>query len=76
LQPFLRGIIFNNSAGETVSFNGKNEMEGAFDIMNIVTFPNKSFLRVKVGQVDNDALEARRIIIHEDMIKWHKGFNQ
>uniref|UniRef100_A0A670K8W5 G-protein coupled receptors family 3 profile domain-containing protein n=1 Tax=Podarcis muralis TaxID=64176 RepID=A0A670K8W5_PODMU len=76
LQPFLRGIIFNNSAGETVSFNGKKEMEGVFDIMNIVTFPNKSFLRVKVGQVDNDALEARRIIINEDMIKWHKGFNQ
>nr|XP_028560709.1 vomeronasal type-2 receptor 26-like [Podarcis muralis] len=76
LQTFLCGIIFNNSAGETLSFNGKKEMEGVFDIMNIVTFPNKSFLRVKVGQVDNDALEARRIIIHEDMIKWHKGFNQ
>ncbi|XP_033026231.1 vomeronasal type-2 receptor 26-like [Lacerta agilis] len=76
LEPFLRSIIFNNSAGETVSFNGKKEMEGAFDIMNIVTFPNKSFLRVKVGQVDNDALESRRIIIHENMIKWHKGFNQ
>ncbi|XP_034957736.1 vomeronasal type-2 receptor 26-like [Zootoca vivipara] len=76
LQPFLRSIVFNNSAGETVSFNGKKEMEGAFDIMNIVTFPNKSFLRVKVGQVVNDALKARRFIIHEDKIKWHKGFNQ
>ncbi|XP_053216414.1 vomeronasal type-2 receptor 26-like [Podarcis raffonei] len=76
LQPFLRCIIFNNSAGETLSFNGKKEMEGVFDIVNIVTLPNKSFLRVKVGQVDNGALEARRIIIHEDKITWHKGFNQ
>ncbi|XP_053216419.1 vomeronasal type-2 receptor 26-like [Podarcis raffonei] len=76
LHPFLLDIAFNNSAGETVSFNGKKQTGGALDIMNIVTFPNKSFLRVKVGQVDNDALEARRIIIQEDKITWHKGFNQ
>uniref|UniRef100_A0A670K3G1 G-protein coupled receptors family 3 profile domain-containing protein n=1 Tax=Podarcis muralis TaxID=64176 RepID=A0A670K3G1_PODMU len=57
-------------------FNGKKQMGGLFDIMNIVTFPNKSFLRVKVGQVGDDALESRKIIIHEDMITWHKGFNQ
>ncbi|XP_053216416.1 vomeronasal type-2 receptor 26-like [Podarcis raffonei] len=76
LHPFLLDIAFNNSAGETVSFNGKKQTGGALDIMNIVTFPNKSFLRVKVGEVDNDALEARRIIIHEDKITWHKGFNQ
>ncbi|XP_053216418.1 vomeronasal type-2 receptor 26-like [Podarcis raffonei] len=76
LHPFLLDIAFNNSAGETVSFSGKKQTGGALDIMNIVTFPNKSFLRVKVGQVDNDALEARRIIIHEDKITWHKGFNQ
>nr|XP_028560714.1 vomeronasal type-2 receptor 26-like [Podarcis muralis] len=76
LHPFLLDIAFNNSAGETVSFNGKKKTGGALDIMNIVIFPNKSFLRVKVGQVDNDALEARRIIIQEDKITWHKGFNQ
>ncbi|XP_053216420.1 vomeronasal type-2 receptor 26-like [Podarcis raffonei] len=76
LHSFLSGIIFNNSVGETLSFNGKKQMGGLFDIMNIVTFPNKSFLRVKVGQVGDDALESRKIIIHEDMITWHKGFNQ
>ncbi|XP_077773500.1 vomeronasal type-2 receptor 26-like [Podarcis muralis] len=76
LHSYLSEITFNNSVGETMSFNGKKQMGGAFDIMNIVTFPNKSFLRVKVGQVDDDALESRKIIIHEDMITWHKGFNQ
>ncbi|XP_060137357.1 vomeronasal type-2 receptor 26-like [Zootoca vivipara] len=76
LHPFLLDIAFNNSAGEIVSFNGKKQTGGALDIMNIVTFPNKSFLRVKVGQVDNDDLEARRFIIHEDKITWHKVFNQ
>ncbi|XP_053216415.1 vomeronasal type-2 receptor 26-like [Podarcis raffonei] len=77
----LPGALFEmgmtgHSYRETLSFNGKKEMEGVFDIVNIVTLPNKSFLRVKVGQVDNGALEARRIIIHEDKITWHKGFNQ
>uniref|UniRef100_A0A670K5D7 G-protein coupled receptors family 3 profile domain-containing protein n=1 Tax=Podarcis muralis TaxID=64176 RepID=A0A670K5D7_PODMU len=71
LHTSLKSLI-----GETLSFNGKKQMGGLFDIMNIVTFPNKSFLRVKVGQVGDDALESRKIIIHEDMITWHKGFNQ
>ncbi|CAI5791315.1 vomeronasal type-2 receptor 26-like, partial [Podarcis lilfordi] len=76
LHSYLPEITFNNSVGETMSFNGNKQMGGAFDITNIVTFPNKSFLRVKVGQVDDDALESRKIIIQEDMITWHKGFNQ
>uniref|UniRef100_A0A670J696 G-protein coupled receptors family 3 profile domain-containing protein n=1 Tax=Podarcis muralis TaxID=64176 RepID=A0A670J696_PODMU len=55
LQPFLRNILFNNSAGDTVFFNEKRELEGGFDIINWVTFPNKSFLRVKVGKMDPQA---------------------
>ncbi|XP_062993218.1 vomeronasal type-2 receptor 26-like [Elgaria multicarinata webbii] len=51
LHPFLQGISFNNSAGERISLNANREMEGGFDIMNLVTFPNKSYLKVKVGQV-------------------------
>ncbi|XP_077773951.1 vomeronasal type-2 receptor 26-like [Podarcis muralis] len=76
LHPFLHGISFNNSAGETLSFTTKKEMGGGFDIMNMVIFPNKSFLRVKVGEVDDTAPEGKKFIIHEDMIMWHKGFNQ
>uniref|UniRef100_A0A670J604 G-protein coupled receptors family 3 profile domain-containing protein n=1 Tax=Podarcis muralis TaxID=64176 RepID=A0A670J604_PODMU len=55
LQPFLRNILFNNSAGDIVFFNEKRELEGGFDIINWVTFPNKSFLRVKVGKMDPQA---------------------
>ncbi|XP_015268946.1 PREDICTED: vomeronasal type-2 receptor 26-like [Gekko japonicus] len=76
LQSLLQDISFNNSAGETLSFNKDKEMGAGFDIMNMVMFPNKTFLRVKVGRVDEDALEGTRLIIHEDMIVWHRHFEQ
>ncbi|XP_062993274.1 vomeronasal type-2 receptor 26-like [Elgaria multicarinata webbii] len=76
LHSFLQGLSFNNSVGETVSFNDKREIEGGFDITNMVTFPNNSFQRVKVGRVDPSALEGRKYIINEDVILWHRHFKQ
>lgn len=51
-------------------------MGGGFDITNLITFPNKSFQRVKVGRVDPDALEGKVFVIQEDMITWPRRFNQ
>ncbi|XP_054836286.1 vomeronasal type-2 receptor 26-like [Eublepharis macularius] len=68
LHPVLQGISFNNSVRETVYFNDNMEMGGGFDVMNLVTFPNKSFHRLKVGKVDPDASEGKKMIIYEDMI--------
>ncbi|XP_053216252.1 vomeronasal type-2 receptor 26-like [Podarcis raffonei] len=76
LQPFLRNILFNNSAGDTVFFNEKRELEGGFDIINWVTFPNKSFLRVKVGKMDPQAPLGSDFSIDEKIITWHQSFNQ
>ncbi|XP_077774098.1 vomeronasal type-2 receptor 116-like [Podarcis muralis] len=76
LHYFLQGILFNNSAGETMSFNDKRELRGGFDITNMITFPNKSFLQMKVGCVNPYALEGKTFIFHEDVIVWHRGFNQ
>ncbi|XP_060110608.1 vomeronasal type-2 receptor 26-like [Heteronotia binoei] len=76
LHSLLQNISFNNSAGRTMSFNKKKEMGTGFDIMNMVMFPNKSILQVKVGRVDVDALEGKGFIIHENMIVWHRHFNQ
>ncbi|XP_015281485.1 PREDICTED: vomeronasal type-2 receptor 26-like [Gekko japonicus] len=76
LHRFLQGISFNNSAGGHVSFNGNMEVESGFDLMNLVTFQNKSFLRVKVGRLDLDSLEGSKLVIHEDLIVWQRPFNQ
>ncbi|XP_054850848.1 vomeronasal type-2 receptor 26-like [Eublepharis macularius] len=76
LHPFLQHVSFNNSAGESVSFNDDKEVEGGFDVMNLVIFPNRSYSRVKIGKVDPDALEGKELIIAEDRILWHSRFNQ
>ncbi|XP_028560690.2 vomeronasal type-2 receptor 26-like [Podarcis muralis] len=76
LHHFLSDISFNNSAGETVFFTNRREMGSGFDITNMLTFPNKSFLQVKVGWVDPYAPNRKEFIIHEDLIIWNKGFNQ
>ncbi|XP_015268951.1 PREDICTED: vomeronasal type-2 receptor 26-like [Gekko japonicus] len=76
LHPFLQGISFNNSAGESVSFKDNRGMGDGFDIMNVVTFRNKTFVRVKVGSVNSKAPEGQGFILHEDRIVWQTSFNQ
>ncbi|XP_077171476.1 vomeronasal type-2 receptor 26-like [Paroedura picta] len=74
LHSFFQGLSFNNSAGETVSLNGNKEVGAGFDILNLVTLPNKSFVRVKVGRVDPSA--PAWFIIHGDLFVWQAAFNQ
>nr|XP_028607591.1 vomeronasal type-2 receptor 26-like [Podarcis muralis] len=76
LHPFLEGILFNNSVGEAIFFQDNRERRGGFDIMNMVTFPNKSFQRVKVGRVDPKFQEGKELIINTNIIVWHRSFNQ
>nr|XP_028558885.1 vomeronasal type-2 receptor 26-like [Podarcis muralis] len=76
LHHFIHAISFNNSVGETVSFTDNREMQGGFDIMNMITFPNKSFIRLKIGWVNPNALDGKEFNLHEDIIVWHNGFNQ
>uniref|UniRef100_A0A670K4F2 G-protein coupled receptors family 3 profile domain-containing protein n=1 Tax=Podarcis muralis TaxID=64176 RepID=A0A670K4F2_PODMU len=76
LHLFLQDISFNNSAGETVSFNDKREMRGGFDIMNLVILPNNSFQKVKVGRIDPSAHEGKRFTVNEDRIDWPRVFNK
>ncbi|XP_070810573.1 vomeronasal type-2 receptor 26-like [Pituophis catenifer annectens] len=76
LHSFLQGISFNNSAGDRVFLNEKGEATGGFDITNMITFPNRSFQRVRVGKVDPSAPKGKELFIDEDMIVWHPAFNQ
>ncbi|XP_066486174.1 vomeronasal type-2 receptor 26-like [Tiliqua scincoides] len=76
LHTFLKSIIFNNTAGDTVYFNEKGELAAGFDIINWITFPNQSFSKVKLGWMDPQALEGKEFNINAEAIKWHNMFNQ
>ncbi|XP_062992801.1 vomeronasal type-2 receptor 26-like [Elgaria multicarinata webbii] len=76
IYPFLRSTSFNNSAGEKVFFNSNGELETGFDIINWVTFPNQSIIRIKVGRMDPQATSGKEVTINKKIITWHRKFNQ
>ncbi|XP_033024136.1 vomeronasal type-2 receptor 26-like [Lacerta agilis] len=76
LSRLVRNSFFNNTSGEKVYFNQHGELEAAFDIINWVTFPNRSILRVRVGGVDPRDPLGKEFTIREDAIVWPSRFNQ
>ncbi|XP_033024166.1 vomeronasal type-2 receptor 26-like [Lacerta agilis] len=76
LHHFLRGISFNNSAGDKISFDQNGEILAGFDITNWIVSSNQSFHRVKVGGVDSLAPPQQVLTINVGAIKWHYWFNQ
>ncbi|XP_070584740.1 vomeronasal type-2 receptor 26-like [Erythrolamprus reginae] len=74
LHHFLQSISFNSSTGE-ISFDKNGEIITGFDIINWITFPNQTFLRVKVGRIDPGTLSGKPLTISEEII-WPKRFNQ
>ncbi|XP_033024330.1 vomeronasal type-2 receptor 26-like [Lacerta agilis] len=70
LHSFLRSISFNNTAGDTVSFNENSELAAGYDIINWVTFPNQSFVRVKVGRMEPQPIMDKEFVIAEEAITW------
>ncbi|XP_077169646.1 vomeronasal type-2 receptor 26-like [Paroedura picta] len=76
LHSLLQRIAFNNTVGEEVAFNEHGELEGGFDITNLVTFPNNSYVRVKIGRLEPQVSLRKRIIIHEDRIQWNRHLPQ
>uniref|UniRef100_A0A8D2ISG1 G-protein coupled receptors family 3 profile domain-containing protein n=1 Tax=Varanus komodoensis TaxID=61221 RepID=A0A8D2ISG1_VARKO len=76
LHHFLRNILFNNSVRDTVHFDENRELIAGFDVTNWVTFPNNSFVRVKVGRLEPRVPAGKELTVHDDQIVWHKSFNQ
>ncbi|XP_054850256.1 vomeronasal type-2 receptor 26-like [Eublepharis macularius] len=76
LHHFLRNITFNNGAAEEVSFDQNGDITAGFDIINWITFPNQSFLRVKIGRIDPKVPPDKMFTIYEDAIAWPSWFNQ
>nr|XP_056720278.1 vomeronasal type-2 receptor 26-like [Euleptes europaea] len=76
LHDFLRGVAFNDSAGNKVSLNENGELKAGYDIMNWVISSNQSFRRVKVGEMDAQTAPERAFTIMEKDITWPSFFNQ
>ncbi|KAJ7313053.1 hypothetical protein JRQ81_004318 [Phrynocephalus forsythii] len=76
LHRFLSSVSFNNSAGEEIAFDQKGELRAKFDVINWVTFPNNSFLKVKVGRMDPQASLDRQFFINRSIITWQTQFNE
>ncbi|XP_058038460.1 vomeronasal type-2 receptor 26-like [Ahaetulla prasina] len=76
LNQFVRRVSFNNSAGEKVSFSQNGELEVGFDIMNWIVFPNQSFLRVRIGGINEMDSQQITFSSPEESIVWPRRFNQ
>nr|XP_056720303.1 vomeronasal type-2 receptor 26-like [Euleptes europaea] len=76
LHHFLRSISFNNSAGDQVSFDQNGVLVEGLDVINWVTFPNQSFVKVKVGKMDIQKPPDQAFTVNEDAIIWPREFNQ
>ncbi|XP_032092122.1 vomeronasal type-2 receptor 26-like [Thamnophis elegans] len=73
---FLRTVSFNNSAGKLVSFDQNGVVRGGFDVTNWIVFPNQSFIRLKIGNIDHLHPPDEMLNINNENISWHKWFNQ
>ncbi|XP_062839835.1 vomeronasal type-2 receptor 26-like [Anolis carolinensis] len=76
LHPFLESVSFNNSVGESISFEQRMATGDKFDIVNLETLPNNSFQRRNVGKVDSSAPQGEQFTIDENMLVWHPGLKQ
>ncbi|XP_054850312.1 vomeronasal type-2 receptor 26-like [Eublepharis macularius] len=72
VDPWQR-ISFNNSAREEIVFNQHGELDLGFDITNLVTFPNNSFVRIKVGWFDSQAPLGQEFSFDQYRINWHRN---
>nr|XP_034957597.1 vomeronasal type-2 receptor 26-like [Zootoca vivipara] len=73
LHSIRHKISFNNTAGDEIALDEHGELAAGFDITNLVTFPNKSYVKVKVGRLDPP---GKVITIYEDRIEWHRSLTQ
>ncbi|XP_070586536.1 vomeronasal type-2 receptor 26-like [Erythrolamprus reginae] len=81
LQPWqlnsaLKRIVFNNSMGDTITFDENRQLIAGFDVINWITFPNNSVSRVKVGTLESWAPPGKELTLDDNQIVWHRSFNQ
>ncbi|KAK9397708.1 type-2 vomeronasal receptor [Crotalus adamanteus] len=76
LHLFLKNLHFNNSAGEEIAFNENGDLAAAYDIINLITFPNRSFQKVQVGHIEPQSSQKEDLTINTTAIVWNPKFKQ
>ncbi|XP_042329702.1 vomeronasal type-2 receptor 26-like [Sceloporus undulatus] len=76
LHHLLKGVSFNNSVGDEISFNHNGELVGGLDVVNWIVATNQSFHCMKVGCVDPRAPSDKILTLSENVITWNRWFNQ
>ncbi|XP_070585147.1 vomeronasal type-2 receptor 26-like [Erythrolamprus reginae] len=76
IHSFLQRISFNNNAGDEIKLNEDGALDAGFDIVNLITFPNNSYINIPVGEIDPQAPPGKTFFIHQDKIRWHHGFTK
>ncbi|XP_053120301.1 vomeronasal type-2 receptor 26-like [Hemicordylus capensis] len=76
LHLFLRGVSFNNTAGDKITFDQNGVLSAGFDVVNWIISSNQSIQRAKIGWVDHQATSSQALTINEDAITWHSWFEQ
>uniref|UniRef100_A0ACB8EWK4 Uncharacterized protein n=1 Tax=Sphaerodactylus townsendi TaxID=933632 RepID=A0ACB8EWK4_9SAUR len=76
LHHFLKSVSFNNSAGDTISFDANGQVAAGFDIVNWIAFPSESYYNVKIGEFHPEAPADQMLTINDDAITWNSHFNQ
>ncbi|KAH0626325.1 hypothetical protein JD844_001248 [Phrynosoma platyrhinos] len=64
------------SAGEEIFFGANGELESGYDLINLVTFPNGSFKRIRVGRMDSQVPAGKHFVIDENAVVWNHKFNE
>ncbi|XP_061447544.1 vomeronasal type-2 receptor 26-like [Rhineura floridana] len=76
LHSFLKNIRFNNTAGEEIFFDENRELATGYDVMNTITFPNRSIHKVRVGRIEPQVPEGEKFTINGSAVVWNHKFNQ
>ncbi|XP_066487221.1 vomeronasal type-2 receptor 26-like [Tiliqua scincoides] len=76
LHSLLLRLSFNNTCGDEIKFNEHGELIAGFDITNLITFRNDSYVQIKVGRLDPQAPPGKEFTINDDRIEWHEDVTQ
>lgn len=76
VHSFLQRITFNNTAGDEISLNEQGKLEAGFDIVNLITFPNNSYVRIHIGEMRPHNSLGKAFVINEKRIQWQSEFTQ